>query len=429
MNYRSVALLLLGIMIYKPGFGQEAKRLIRVPLYTTLDTIAHNRGRFYLQKTPPVLKGIPPDLDTFLLFSYSFSNNQMIYDNYKQGLIPEDRFNAIGIDPKTITDHPIRHKLNVISGLKGKKKIIIADTNNNGTLADESVFELPAEVSEEDTFAEDNWLTLMLVHVEQFHNNRIGAKQILGKIDPYVKLVNPPSELEEKLMLSFKEFEYKKGLFSINGEEYLITTDRISKQFELIPLNKTENAVFPTIKIGQSIHVGRSLIYFEDFDQEKNELLLIKIHNDEIKTSEYGGLVGMKAPNIAGENLAGKFFRLNDYQGDFTMLQFWGTWCGPCKGDHPALKSWFDKFKKANIRLIGIAMDQDETLVKDYVEKTSLDWEQVFFRINGDKFKRITNDYYVTAYPTYFLIDPNGVIIARGSLQSMEKDFQKILDR
>ncbi len=425
MKVNYFALLLLAVIIVSPLIGQDNKKLIRVPLYNTLDTISHNSERFYLEKTIPELRGVPKDLDTFLIFSYSFSNHQRVYENYK--LIPEKGFKSNNIDPKTITDHPIKHKLYALSGLRGEKKIVIADTNNNGSLADETIMEFSATVSEEIIFARDNWSNLMLVHTEHFHNGRIVSRQVVGKIDPYVKLVNPLSELQEKLMLSFKEFEYRKGIFFLDGENYLITSHRSSNLFKLISLDKPKQVAYPTLQLGQSIHIGQSIISFEEVDPEKNELLLIKIHEDEIKASEYGGLVGMKAPNIQGQNLAGKRFDLKNKQGSYFMLEFWGTWCGPCKADHPELRDWNDRFEKKNISLVGIAMDSNADRVSNYTKETSLEWEQIYFKLYGEEFKRITNEYYVTGYPTYFLIDPQGIIIARGGLEDLEGDLEKLL--
>lgn len=427
MKVNYFALLLLAVIIASPLIGQDNKKLIRVPLYKTLDTISHNSERFYLEKSIPSLQGIPQDLDTFLIFSYSFSNQQRVYEDYKLGLIPEKRFKSSNIDPKTITDHPVKHKLYALSGLRGEKKIVIADTNNNGSLADETIMEFSAAVSEEIIFAKDNWSDLMLVHTEHFHNGRIMSRQVVGKIDPYIKLVNPPSELQEKLLLSFKEFEYRKGTFFVDGENYLITSHRSGNLFKLISLDKPKQVAYPTIQLGQSIHIGQSIITFEEVDPEKNELLLIKIHEDEIKASEYGGLVGMKAPNIQGQNLVGKRFDLKNKQGSYVMLEFWGSWCGPCKADHPELRSWNDRFEKRNISLVGIAMDSNADRVSNYTKEASLEWEQVYFKLYGEEFKRITNEYYVTGYPTYFLIDPQGIIMARGGLEDLEGDLEKLL--
>ena len=92
---------------------------------------------------------------------------------------------------------------------------------------------------------------------------------------------------------------------------------------------------------------------------------------------------------------------LDKLSGKYVYLDFWGTWCAPCREEIPILKSIYSEYQNENFELNGIANDNFEEL-QDFINKQEISWEQIL----QSEDKSIIADYGVTGYPTTFLIDP-----------------------
>ncbi|KQC00879.1 TlpA disulfide reductase family protein [Pedobacter sp. Hv1] len=145
-----------------------------------------------------------------------------------------------------------------------------------------------------------------------------------------------------------------------------------------------------------------------------------------VKQSRYGkniaqqlaerklGIPGVMAPAFAKEDINGKKLSLTDLKGKYVLLDFWGSWCVPCRKGNPHLIKLYEKYKNMGFEIIGIAAD-DRTpdAWRKAVADDKLPWLQV---LQGDTpLTAISVSYNVTAYPTSILIDREGKIIGRFS--------------
>ena len=121
--------------------------------------------------------------------------------------------------------------------------------------------------------------------------------------------------------------------------------------------------------------------------------------------------VGDKYVDFIEPNTQGKNISLSDFNGKIILLEFWGSWCGPCREGNHELVRIYNEFKNNNFDILGVASDEKKEFWIEAVKKDSLTWQNVS-DLNGDK-KIADLIYGVSYYPTNFLIDRNGTIIAR----------------
>ena len=123
---------------------------------------------------------------------------------------------------------------------------------------------------------------------------------------------------------------------------------------------------------------------------------------------------GENAPNFTLKNLKGKDVSLSEFRGKFVLINFWATWCGPCKIEMPSLESLYQKFKNKNFAMLAISNDMfGETVVKPFVKAHKLS-----FPILLDQRLKASNQFGVVSLPSTFMIDPKGKII--GALYGAE---------
>ncbi len=123
---------------------------------------------------------------------------------------------------------------------------------------------------------------------------------------------------------------------------------------------------------------------------------------------------GKLAKQIVATDIDGKKINLADFKGKYVILDFWGSWCGPCRESTSHLKELFAKYSKQGLDVLAIAVDDQPAVWRKAVEKdgTSV-WHNIFEEKTPDGRNEITTKYAVKAFPTKILIDKSGVIVAR----------------
>jgi peroxiredoxin len=113
------------------------------------------------------------------------------------------------------------------------------------------------------------------------------------------------------------------------------------------------------------------------------------------------------APQFSLPSLDGRELTLNDYQGKHLLVNFWATWCGPCKVEMPSLELLYRKFKKRNFAMIAVSNDIfGAQVVEPYIRA-----QDFTFPVGLDPKLEASNQFGVISLPTTFLIDPQGKII------------------
>lgn len=123
------------------------------------------------------------------------------------------------------------------------------------------------------------------------------------------------------------------------------------------------------------------------------------------------------APNFSVVTIDGRHITLDDLRGKTVLLDFWGTWCPPCRAATPELIRLNRKMADRPFVMIGISSDRDHVVLREYVERHDMAWPQVHDR--GRDLQRLFN---VNVFPTYVLIDHEGIIRGRKTSYGFETE-------
>lgn len=131
--------------------------------------------------------------------------------------------------------------------------------------------------------------------------------------------------------------------------------------------------------------------------------LLTKPGNPELHK---GALIDQPAPAIEGETVDGKKISLADYKGKVVLINFWATWCGPCKQELPTLVALKKKYGAQGLEIIGLVSNDNLKNATDYAKDNQMDWPQLTAT------PEIGSLYGINAIPASFVVDRKGQIAA-----------------
>jgi len=131
--------------------------------------------------------------------------------------------------------------------------------------------------------------------------------------------------------------------------------------------------------------------------------------------------VGHTAPDFTLTDIDGKTVKLSDYKGKYVMLDFWASWCQPCRQENPNVVKQYAKFKDKGLNILGITLDEDRKPWQQAIAHDNLTWRHAgeFKRFDGP----VVKQYKVEAIPSNFIIDPQGVIVAKNITGTDLEDF------
>jgi len=364
------------------------------------------------QKTYLPLSALPHNLTDIKLGDINTDRYQSVYQNYHQGNISKEMYGHLQNswdwepDSLTLSRKPIKCKIAFAIGKDADGKIkMVVDANNNLDLSDDMIF-TPMDIDSAWAYVNRDSLALanaITVTYERLSRDRVvkdNAPLFIVYDSAYdMYMCNFPQYLSTQLH-GVEVAVSSNGFTDISYYEPSITVINDSLQLKGLPLHIiSKNGYMElngTIYKSLDINRNKNILVFEKINLQKNQL--------------YSTQEGYKAIPFYGEDFITKAsISLDDFKGKYILLDFWATWCGPCIQEFPHLKAMYENLDKSRFDIIGIVGDSSSKDLNRMMEEHGIAWPQIL----SDNTNKITEKYFINAYPTTLLLNPEGVIIAK----------------
>jgi peroxiredoxin len=247
-------------------------------------------------------------------------------------------------------------------------------------------------------------------------NSNLSAGQTHLDYLEFRSLINSFVSLQQKMQNDYNEATQKNDFNTMNAirSEY----GNLNQQF-ISGLKNFINAHPKSVVSGFIIanEMNNPNIPMEDvveslsyIDKSIENTMFVKQANKRAQAVK-GTMVGFPANNFTQNSPEGKPVKLSDFKGKYVLIDFWASWCGPCRQENPTVVAAFNKFKNKGFTVLGVSLDSNKDRWLEAITKDNLTWTQV------SDLKGWANDvgklYNISSIPQNLLIDKDGKIIAK----------------
>ena len=136
----------------------------------------------------------------------------------------------------------------------------------------------------------------------------------------------------------------------------------------------------------------------------------------------YADVIEGPAPDFTLKSRSGENVKLSEYRGDVVMINFWASWCAPCRQEMPLLEDMYKKYSDLGFVLLGVNVEEDSSKANDLLRDVAVTFPVLF-----DNANEVTKLYKVVAMPSTIIVDRDGKMryLHRGYLPGYENEYVK----
>lgn len=253
----------------------------------------------------------------------------------------------------------------------------------------------------------DKLVEPIYLEIEPLMSKRNELEEEKKSVKDHKTIIDSINSIDNQWRMKLDEIRQEKLEFAWNNSNSYLSAFIVDHYFRAIPLDSTN-------------------MYFNNFNSDiKNSFygksILAKIQKR--KPTEIGDL----APKFEGIGFNGNSISLEQFKGNYVLLEFWASWCKSCRESNPRLRKLYKTYNDKGLEIISISIDNDKDSWKKAIAKDSVnDW----YHINIGRKGSIGVQYNIRYIPDYILIDKDGFIIGRTSsnLKDLEKKLIEIFN-